>query len=511
MALTPIELLEQEVTPRVIPVPDPQGAHTAALSHLYAFFLALLSRNPGLASTLSTAGGNGWTQLLDHPEARQQLVQELARHHNLPTGEISRLASDALPLAIPLLIQQAGATGLGPFLMEHKASIVSRLPAWAAPILALLGLGDWVGRTSQAAVTAPSAPNRVVVQDRAAPPWLPWVGLLLLGLLTMLGWKACHHETVAPVASVPVAPPAPVQAASTVPASLLMTTGTGNEVFACRAMVGTEALRTQLMATIDKVFSGYNQCHIEVDSSYGNNLPTDARLENILSLVKGTPNASLQLQNGELMINAPDTAQRDLLIGRLKALQTDLSIIPAPALNVEQSVTDSIQSASTALQALDAATAKPSDVARALNLQIINFASDSADIPEINKPVLIKAAELINKVPNVQLTIQGHTDSTGDVAHNKELSQRRAQSVKDFLVAQGVAQAKLGTEGYGSEQPIADNVTELGKFKNRRIEFVVLNTATGTVRHVDEVSSQSGVIEGVHQDGSVEHNTMGTP
>jgi len=70
------------------------------------------------------------------------------------------------------------------------------------------------------------------------------------------------------------------------------------------------------------------------------------------------------------------------------------------------------------------------------------------------------------------LTIEGHTDSSGSDAHNLDLSQRRAESVKASLVAGGIAADRLLTRGFGESKPVADNVTELGRAQNRRVELV---------------------------------------
>ena len=91
--------------------------------------------------------------------------------------------------------------------------------------------------------------------------------------------------------------------------------------------------------------------------------------------------------------------------------------------------------------------------------------------------------------------VEGYTDSTGDAAYNKDLSQKRAQSVIDYLVSQGVNATKLSGMGFGQNNPVADNVTELGKFRNRRIEFRVTNTNTGTTQHVDEDTAQTSTAE----------------
>ena len=93
---------------------------------------------------------------------------------------------------------------------------------------------------------------------------------------------------------------------------------------------------------------------------------------------------------------------------------------------------------------------------------------------------------MIKRASQVHLTVKGHTDAMGDVAANKALSQKRAQAVVDYLVKQGVDPAQLQAVGYGSEQPVADNATAEGQFKNRRIEFEVLNTETGVAREVNE-------------------------
>ena len=95
-----------------------------------------------------------------------------------------------------------------------------------------------------------------------------------------------------------------------------------------------------------------------------------------------------------------------------------------------------------------------------------------------------QAAALMNRVPNVELTVKGFTDATGDANANKALSLKRAQSVVDYLVSKGVDPSKLNAVGFGQENPIADNTTDEGKFKNRRIEFEVTNTETGVQREV---------------------------
>ena len=74
-----------------------------------------------------------------------------------------------------------------------------------------------------------------------------------------------------------------------------------------------------------------------------------------------------------------------------------------------------------------------------------------------------------------KVRIEGHTDSRGREAANLDLSQRRAASVRKFLVEHGVDEGRLDSEGYGQTQPIADNRTAAGRGKNRRVEFMIVD------------------------------------
>lgn len=103
----------------------------------------------------------------------------------------------------------------------------------------------------------------------------------------------------------------------------------------------------------------------------------------------------------------------------------------------------------------------------------INFASGSAVVPSSFHPYLKKmAAYLLRGRPLSKLTITGHTDSLGQPLMNQDLSQRRAQAVKEFLATEGGLPArKIEAVGMGASAPIADNGSPDGRSKNRRVEF----------------------------------------
>lgn len=116
------------------------------------------------------------------------------------------------------------------------------------------------------------------------------------------------------------------------------------------------------------------------------------------------------------------------------------------------------------------------ELVAALNLQIINFDSNSADVPPARKRFLERAAEkfkLLTGDPGVE--IGGHTDNVGNAAANLSLSQDRAKAVRGLLVNFGVNPKVLTPKGFGSGKPKTGNDTDEGKFQNRRIEYTVVS------------------------------------
>jgi outer membrane protein OmpA-like peptidoglycan-associated protein len=99
------------------------------------------------------------------------------------------------------------------------------------------------------------------------------------------------------------------------------------------------------------------------------------------------------------------------------------------------------------------------------------FASGKSDITPESEEILTKAFNTLDLNPEITVEIQGHTDNTGRRASNKKLSLARADAVKAWLVAKGVAADRISTKGFGQDKPIAPNTTLEGKQKNRRIEF----------------------------------------
>ncbi len=105
--------------------------------------------------------------------------------------------------------------------------------------------------------------------------------------------------------------------------------------------------------------------------------------------------------------------------------------------------------------------------------RMVNFAFDSSDLTSSAKVNLDKLAEVLKNNPDTNINIYGHTDSRGTDEYNQKLSERRAASVKSYLMDRGVAASRMFTMGVGEKEPVASNETDAGRADNRRVEFAI--------------------------------------
>lgn len=104
----------------------------------------------------------------------------------------------------------------------------------------------------------------------------------------------------------------------------------------------------------------------------------------------------------------------------------------------------------------------------------VTFATNSDSIAANFYSPLNEIAKVLVQYPESKILVNGYTDSTGGDAHNQALSERRAESVANYLIAQGVAFNRVIATGYGKANPIASNATEEGKQANRRVEVKII-------------------------------------
>jgi outer membrane protein OmpA-like peptidoglycan-associated protein len=103
------------------------------------------------------------------------------------------------------------------------------------------------------------------------------------------------------------------------------------------------------------------------------------------------------------------------------------------------------------------------------------FPINSSYLSDVAKSKLEDVAKILkSKESSRKILVDGHSDATGTANYNQWLSEKRAVSVKTFLVAQGIDEQRIKTAGYGSTQPVASNKTPEGRLKNRRVEVTLL-------------------------------------
>ncbi|MCZ8063176.1 OmpA family protein [Silanimonas sp.] len=123
---------------------------------------------------------------------------------------------------------------------------------------------------------------------------------------------------------------------------------------------------------------------------------------------------------------------------------------------------------------LDAAAMKSALDADGRVALYINFDTDKSTLRPDSQAVIAEIKTLLDSNADLNVSIEGHTDNTGSADRNRQLSSERARSVLDALVGLGIAPSRLSANGFGSDKPLADNVDEAGRAKNRRVELVKL-------------------------------------
>jgi outer membrane protein OmpA-like peptidoglycan-associated protein len=102
----------------------------------------------------------------------------------------------------------------------------------------------------------------------------------------------------------------------------------------------------------------------------------------------------------------------------------------------------------------------------------INFDSGKSTIKKESMPIVEQIIEMMNQAKDINLSVEGHTDSDGSNESNLKLSEARAKAVVEAITKGGIDAARLSSAGFGEEKPIADNSTDEGKAKNRRVELI---------------------------------------
>ncbi len=365
-------------------------------------------------------------------------------------------------------------------LLTPEGVIPTRAPAWVNSYLS-----GAAGRTEPVrsetvrteSVRPPSQPPRRA--DTGGSTWLKLLPLLLLPLLGFLAYRACREEPEqvgqrAPVTVSPTPTATAEQQAQTQTAgfnSRLSLVNRGGRI-RYSGVVPDEQTRDSI---VNQLRSTYGAENISGDISVDSRARNAAWVSGLSAALPNFKTSGAELNFDGEAINVGGTVPEDTksdMVANLKSVYGDSMRVGS--FDVASSVAESERMASEALSSL-----KPGftveELTNALNKPIINFSSGSAQIPKDSMDVLEQSASAIKSAPTgTVLEIGGHTDNVGNSAANEKLSQQRADSVRRFLINQGVSSETLVAKGYGSNKPVASNDTMDGRFKNRRIEFTAL-------------------------------------
>jgi outer membrane protein OmpA-like peptidoglycan-associated protein len=116
------------------------------------------------------------------------------------------------------------------------------------------------------------------------------------------------------------------------------------------------------------------------------------------------------------------------------------------------------------------------------------FDFDKSNLTASAQPTLNKLVDILNKYPDTNIELQGHTDNTGTDSYNQTLSEKRARSVDKYLVQKGIQSKRINVKGFGETIPKYDNSTESGRAQNRRVEFLI----TANEKMVSEAKKEAG-------------------
>ena len=490
MNINLIDLLKKKVSAIVLEgETEYLSEKSQALTSFFPILLSILKSQPKLIESLQNQLNPRLTDIfITNPALKQQFLEQISG--TVPTGAMESTLNRSIAPTLGVLEIEAGSaepSAIVHLIETHWSAVSNALPPWALALLSALGIGTAVEHTLH---QAPEITSYKEAEEKKKSGFLlPLIAFVILAVLLAFIFRACSSQKETEPAST-----FPTQTASSEPAKLQLSTGAAGYLTTCQLYSGNASYINILQQEIKQIFNHTMGCGVESNANYHTEFIDQDAIPSVLKLVKGVPNVSLTWMGNQLSIQTANPTDAQQLAAKIQPLVKNMTVLTQAATNTATPVAvDSHAVISTgnsnaekALAEINPDNIRALDIATALNMQIINFDTASTHIPEANKSILDQAAALMKRAPQVKLTVKGHTDAVGHAATNKTLSQKRAQAVVDYLVKQGVDPAQLQAVGYGQEQPIADNSTANGQFKNRRIEFEVLNTETGVVREVNE-------------------------
>ncbi len=335
----------------------------------------------------------------------------------------------------------------------------------------------------QAPAPAPSTDSQATAPSPATPPSSAEAQATAPQPSAQPAPAAPASSTPTEQASTAAAPAAVATAEPTAPASVAkparVALSNDNGVVRASGVVHDEDAKTSILDALNAVFGADN---VKTDISVDQNATAASWLSAFRAALDALKGGNVDaIFNGD-KVNvggaAMDDAERDKTIAALKSALGPGVTVGALTDKTAAAVAVANDRATTELASLQSGFAVK-DLLFALNDSVVNFASDSAEVPESMAAFLKTAAGDLKqlKAGNV-LEIAGYTDNTGDSALNLALSQKRAEAVRKALIGYGADPDMLIAKGYGEADPVASNDTAQGRLKNRRIEYHVVKAPT---------------------------------
>ncbi|WP_395697291.1 OmpA family protein [Methylocella sp.] len=260
--------------------------------------------------------------------------------------------------------------------------------------------------------------------------------------------------TPAAPAETPVHAPTPATPAASATSHIALSHDAHGGV-AVSGVVPDEATHASIVSALKSAFGGSVLDGVSVDATAAT-APWLARLSDAFAFLKA-PNLHAVFDGDKVSVAAPEDELQAILAKLKDLFGGSVAVAPLPPEQIAAFDVETLTSEAT-----------EANLATALNQATINFETNSAVIDDGGKLILLRAAELIKKLPDGTLVqIDGFTDQTGDPGHNLALSQRRADAVRQFLIDAGVSGDGLAAKGHGS----AASTTSGASRTDRRIEF----------------------------------------
>jgi outer membrane protein OmpA-like peptidoglycan-associated protein len=431
-------------------------------------------------------------------------------------GQLPTLLGHQLPSIAPYLndglLSALGLGGVATFM----GSVLSQLKAVSAHIEHPVAPATPAAQPAPSAQATPRVPvDAVLREERRSHKWLWWLLAAIAAVLAFLFLRGCNHEQTAEVTAPAQAASAPAAvaasetaaAASDAAASAVAASDTAAPAVAAsaaeasqpaaapaprkdsqltftvdpagkptlNATVGSEAEKATLLDALTKKFGAdHFTANVTVDPD---TKPADwlSHLDALLPLL-ALPGAEVKVDGAHIELSGAAANAKLGWLDRLKSLFG--ASYQIGSFNVDQAVADATQSFRSAVKGLLApdSSCAVADVVKVLNLQVINFASASAHVPASAVEDLRQSAQVLMACSHngkaAKLEVAGYSDNVGGDQANLQLSKKRAESVRAFLIKTGVPADSLSAQGYGDARPVASNDTASGRFANRRIEFV---------------------------------------